>query len=107
VNENLKRPVYNFHVAKRVIHISEAEAASDFARVLSRVRAGEEVVIEQDAKPVAVIIPSAPRPGRLLSEAIAMAEARGSTVTLDEDFARDLEDVINSHREPLSPPAWE
>jgi hypothetical protein len=25
-------------------------------------------------------------------------------VTLDGDFARDLEDIINSHREPLNPP---
>lgn len=107
MNESFKPTVYNFHVAKQVIHISEAEAASDFAGLLSRVRAGTEVVIEQDAKPVALIIPPAHRPGRLLSEAIAMAEARGSTVTLDEDFARDLEEVINSHREPLSPSKWE
>lgn len=99
--------MYNFHVAKEVIHVSEAEAERDFATILSRVRAGAEVVIEQDAKPVALIVPPAARPGRLLSEAIAMAEARGSTVTLDKDFGRDLEAVINSHREPLSPPAWE
>lgn len=94
-------------MAKEIIHISEAEAASDFAGILSRVRAGAEVVIEADAKPIALVVPPAARPGRLLSEAIAMAEARGSTVTVDEDFARDLEDVINSHREPLNPPAWE
>ena len=33
-------------MAERVIHISEAEAASNFADVLARVRAGAEVVIE-------------------------------------------------------------
>jgi len=44
-------------------------------------------------------------PGHLLSESIALAEAHGSTVTLDGDFGRDLEEIINSHREPLSPPA--
>jgi antitoxin (DNA-binding transcriptional repressor) of toxin-antitoxin stability system len=92
---------YNFRVAKQVIHISEAEAAGDFAAVLSRVRAGAQVVIEADAKPIALVVPPGLRPGRLLSEAIAMAETRGSTVTLDEDFGRDLEDLINSHREPL------
>ena len=43
----------------------------------------------------------------MLSESIALAEAHGSTVTLDGDFARDLEDIINSHREPLNPPAWD
>ena len=73
-------------MAQEVIHISEIEAAKDFAGILSRVRAGAEVVIEADAKPIAVIIPFRPRPGRLLSEAIAMAEARGSTVTLGKDF---------------------
>jgi hypothetical protein len=42
-----------------------------------------------------------------LSESIALAEARGSTATLDQDFARDLEAVIDSHRDPLNPPAWD
>ncbi len=35
-----------------------------------------------------------PHPGRLLSESIALAEAHGSTATLDGDFARDLEEII-------------
>src|SRR6266436_6611084 len=42
-------------MAKNIIHISEAEAASDFAAVLARVRAGAEIVIEDDARPVAVV----------------------------------------------------
>jgi hypothetical protein len=33
-------------VAQNIIHISEAEAASNFADVLARVRAGAEIVIE-------------------------------------------------------------
>jgi hypothetical protein len=32
---------------------------------------------------------------------------RGSHATLDEDFGKDLEDIINSHREPLNPPEWD
>ena len=53
-------------------------------------------------------MPSAEQhPGRLLSESIALAEAHGSTVTLDGDFGRNLEEIINSHREPLNPPAWD
>ncbi|MFZ3370484.1 MAG: hypothetical protein WBW98_14590 [Candidatus Sulfotelmatobacter sp.] len=32
-------------MAKNIIHISEAEAASDFAGVLARVRAGAEIVM--------------------------------------------------------------
>ena len=36
-------------MAKHVIHISEAEAASNFADVLARVRAGAEIVIGDEA----------------------------------------------------------
>jgi len=42
-----------------------------------------------------------------MDECIALAEAGGSNATLDEGFANDLEDIINSHREPLAPPAWD
>jgi prevent-host-death family protein len=93
-------------MAKPVIHISEAEAASDFASLMARVRAGAEVVIEQDARPVAVLRPAEPHV-RLLSESLRLAREHGSTVTLDEDFERDLEEIINSRREPLNPPAWD
>jgi antitoxin (DNA-binding transcriptional repressor) of toxin-antitoxin stability system len=46
----------------RVIHISDTEAASDFASLLDRVRAGDEVVIEHDGHPVAVLRPAPPAP---------------------------------------------
>jgi antitoxin (DNA-binding transcriptional repressor) of toxin-antitoxin stability system len=94
-------------MAKNVIHISEAEAASNFADVLARVHAGAEIVIDGHEPVVVVVRPSKSEPGRLLSESIALAEAHGSTVTLDGDFGRDLEAAINSHREPLNPPAWD
>lgn len=95
-------------MAKNVIRVSEAEAATtNVATLLAHVRAGAEVVIENGERPVAVLRSAETRPGRLLSESVAIAEARGSTATLDEDFGRDLEDVINSHREPLDPPAWD
>jgi prevent-host-death family protein len=95
-------------MSQPTIHISEADAASDFPSLLARVRAGAEVIIEQNARPVAVLRPvQSARRARLLSESIALAEAHGSTVTLDGDFGRDLEEIVNSHREPLNPPAWE
>jgi prevent-host-death family protein len=50
---------------KRVIHVSEAEAASDFGVLLERVRAGAEIIIERDAEPVAVVHPAEPRVRRL------------------------------------------
>jgi len=40
-------------MAKDLFHISEAEAASDFAALMARVRAGAEVIIENGARPVA------------------------------------------------------
>lgn len=98
---------YNRAMADHVIHISEEEAARNFADVLVRVRAGAEIVIDGHEPVVVSVRPSKPEPGRLLSESIALAEAHGSTVTLDGDFARDLEAIINSHREPLNPPAWD
>jgi antitoxin (DNA-binding transcriptional repressor) of toxin-antitoxin stability system len=93
-------------MADHVIHISEEEAARDFAGVLARVRAGIEVVIERGKLPMAVV--RSAEPGvRLLSESLRLAKEHASTATLDGDFARDLEAAINSHREPLHPPAWD
>ena len=98
--------MYNHEMVKNAIHISEAEATSDFASLMARVREGAEVVIEKDARPVAVVRPAEPHV-RLLSDSLRLAREHGSTATLDGDFARDLEEVINSHREPLNPPAWD
>jgi antitoxin (DNA-binding transcriptional repressor) of toxin-antitoxin stability system len=99
-------------MAKDVIHISEAEAATtSVATLLAHVRAGAEVVIENGARPVAVLRSAEPHPpGRLLSESIALAEAHakelGCEPTLDPDFAADLEEIINS-RKPRNVSAWE
>ena len=97
--------MYNQLMAKEVIHISEAEAASDFSGLLARVRAGAEVVIESGKLPVAVIHAPIP-PRRSISECIALL-AEDSTATIDADFARDVEAAVESHREPLKPPAWD
>jgi antitoxin (DNA-binding transcriptional repressor) of toxin-antitoxin stability system len=93
-------------MSKSPIRVSEAEAANDFSSLLARVRAGAEVVIERDAEPVAVIRPAGP-PVRLLSASLRMANERGSSATLDGEFGRDLEAVVSSHREPLTPAAWD
>ena len=98
-------------MAKEVIHISEAEAATtNVATLLAHVRAGAEVVIENDTRPVAVLRSAEPHPGRLLSESIALAEAHakelGYEPTLDPDFAADLEEIINS-RKPRNVSTWE
>jgi antitoxin (DNA-binding transcriptional repressor) of toxin-antitoxin stability system len=91
------------------IHISEAEAAHDFAAVMSRVRKGAEVVIENGALPVAVIRAAFP-PGRSISECIELArqheEQTGEAPVLDADFASDVEQIIRNSK-PWYPPAWE
>ncbi|MGD0823532.1 MAG: hypothetical protein ABR908_03050 [Terriglobales bacterium] len=92
-------------MADRVIHISEAEAAGDFAGLLARVRAGAEIVIESGTLPVAVIHAPVP-PRRSISECIALLPEH-STAVMDADFAKDVEAAIESHREPLEPPAWD
>ncbi len=93
----------------RVIHVSEAQAVSDFADLLARVRAGAEVVVENGSLPVAVIHAPVP-PRRTLSECIALAKAReaetGEAPVLDADFAADMEDILK-HRSTWNPPAWE
>jgi antitoxin (DNA-binding transcriptional repressor) of toxin-antitoxin stability system len=101
--------VYNQFMAKEVIHISEAEAASDFASLMRRVRAGARVIIENDARPVAVLHAAEPA-RRSISECIALAKAHeeetGKAPVLDPDFAEDVEEIL-SHRKPWNPPAWE
>jgi antitoxin (DNA-binding transcriptional repressor) of toxin-antitoxin stability system len=83
------------------IHISEAEAARDLAALLARVRAGAEVVIDDDASLAVVLGVASDRPVRRLSKSLRLAKEHGSTVTLDGGFAHDLEAVINGHPVPL------
>ena len=104
--ENLGRTGRGIVASLRAHDRPEAEAANNFAEVLARVRAGVEIVIGDEARPVAVVRSAEPHV-RLLSESLRLAKEHASTATLDEDFARDLEAVINSHREPLNPPAWD
>jgi antitoxin (DNA-binding transcriptional repressor) of toxin-antitoxin stability system len=94
-------------------HISEAEAESNFSDLMEKVRAGDEVVIESHAEPVAVVrAPGLPR-ARLLSELLALAEARikerGYGLTLDPDFASDMDEIVRNRkpREPRDMSAWD
>jgi hypothetical protein len=89
-----------------VIHISEAEAARDFPGLLARVRAGAEIVIDDDASPAVMFRVTVRRVAakdsvRRLSESLRMAREHGSTVTLDGGFAADLEAAVESHPESL------
>ena len=97
-------------MARHVIHISEKEAAAtDVATLLAHVRAGTDVVIENNTRPVAVLH-AAETVRRTVSECIALAKAHeeetGTAPVLDADFAEDVEEIL-SHRKPWNPPAWE
>lgn len=97
---------YNGFMGKHVIRISEAEAAAtNVATLLARVRAGAEIVIEKDARPVAILHASEPD-RRTISECIALLP-EDSTATIDPDFSKDVASAIESHRAPLDPPAWD
>lgn len=86
--------------------IPEAELARDVHAILAKVQQGVEVVVEQDHRPVATI--RAPlSQGRLLSESIALAEARGATAVLDEGVMKDVEEGIAERSQPWNPPTWE
>jgi hypothetical protein len=88
------------------VHMTEAELARDLYAVLEKVQKGAEVVVERNAQPVAVI-KSPQFQGRSIDECIALAKSHGSHATLDDEFGKDLEAIINSGREPLIPPEWD
>ncbi len=93
-------------MAKHVLHISESEAvATDLATLLARVQAGTEIVIERDKLPVAILHPAGPV-RRTISDCIALLP-EDSSATIDPDFAKDVGLAVDSHREPLPPPAWD
>lgn len=89
------QPVYNEGMGNRVIHISAKEAESDFGALLDHIRAGDEVVIEHDAQPIAVL--RAPTPASSLDKAFA---AIAQDVPDEEwervptDLARDLDHYL-------------
>ena len=88
------------------VRITETELARDVHAVLEKVQQGVEVIIEQNHRSVAVIRSPLPK-GRLLSECIALAEARGTTAILDEGFMKDVEGGITERSKPWNPLSWE
>ena len=89
--------------------MTEAELARDVHGVLDKIRDGAEVIVERDAQPVAVIKPVQPVP-RTLCDLIRLAEERererGYAITLDPDFAADVEEIVRN-RKPWNPPSWD
>lgn len=95
-----------------VIRMSESELARDLANALARVRQGDEVIIEDDHRDVAVIrSPESKGPGRKSSECIALAreyEANlGFAPTPDEGFAQDVQAAVADRQDAFDPPGWD
>ncbi|HXW14394.1 MAG TPA: hypothetical protein VEN79_07775 [Terriglobia bacterium] len=82
-------------MGNRVIHVSAAEAASDFAALLDRIRAGDEVVIEHDARPLAVLKPVAPKSSLAQAfEAIAQEVPDEEWERVPSDLAKNLDHYL-------------
>ena len=93
--------------AGMIVRITEAELARDVRAVLEKVEQGSEVIIEhEDHRPIAVIHPLH-RTGRPISEILSEARQRNVTATLDDDFGKDLEDIVAGHQQPWQPPSWD
>ncbi len=92
------------------VHISESEAARDFAILMTRIRSGDEIVIEAEARPFARITPTLESQGRLLSECLRLAKAHaeelGFSPTMDAEYAADMEEIIRNRR-PADHSAWD
>src|SRR3982751_4985993 len=85
------------------LRITEAELARDVRTVLNKVEQGSEVIIErEDHQPVA-LIQSPNRSGRPIEDILREARQRNLTVTLDEDFGKDLEEVIGAPPATMEP----
>ena len=91
------------------VHISEAELARDLHAVLEKVRQGAEVIVERNHQPLAVLRAATPL-RRTISDCIALAglrdKERGYSVTLDPEFAADVQQIVRNRR-PWNPSSWD
>ena len=82
-----------------MVQMSATEVARNFSAVVNRVIAGEEIEIIRNGTPVAELhAPSRPR--GLSGE--AWKQFVRNLPPVDEDFARDLEDIRRSIGPPVS-----
>lgn len=81
-----------------VTHVSEAEAVEDIAGLLVRAQTGEEIVVETSGG--SLTLRRTLGSHRTLGEALAIAEEHerlhGPGPVMDEAFARDMREVIDS-----------
>jgi hypothetical protein len=66
-----------------------------------------EVIVERDNHEPAAVIRSPVRSGRPILEILGEAQERGSVVTLDDDFGKDLEEIISGSQKTWNPHSWD
>lgn len=83
-----------------ILHVTDAEFVNAPEAVLRRVQSGTEIVVERNAKPVAVIRGVVP-PRRTISECVSLLPAE-SEATIDDEFAQDVATASDCLDRPLS-----
>ena len=81
-----------------MVQLSATEVARNFSAVMNRVSAGEEIEIVRNGAPIGELHPPS-RPRGLSGE--AWKEFVRSLPPVDEDFARDVEEVRRSVGPPV------
>jgi antitoxin (DNA-binding transcriptional repressor) of toxin-antitoxin stability system len=87
------------------LHVSESEAIRELPRLLAQVEQGDEVIIERDDAPVAVLT-KARVATRSFEETVGRLR-ESARVNVDDAFAADVQSAIDAHREPHDYPAWD
>jgi prevent-host-death family protein len=87
---------------RRRRRVSATEARRSFSRLLDEVERGARFVIHRHGRDVRVLAPPEVQ-GRKASECLALLRSR-PRVTLDDQFGRDLEEILASEpRERFDP----
>jgi hypothetical protein len=84
------------------IHITEAEAARDFAALMEQVLGGNQVIIETGGQ--RVVIETRPKVFTL-KDLVALQERHRDA--FDDEFARDVEEARENFNRPLDASAWD
>ncbi len=88
-----------------VIHIAEDEIAEKLPGLLTRVKAGDEVMIQTGSSPILVAQKSR-EAGWTAAEALQRLAGRALTV-VDQDFATDLAEVRSELNASYRPIGWD
>jgi antitoxin (DNA-binding transcriptional repressor) of toxin-antitoxin stability system len=96
-----------------IVHISEEEAARDFAGLVDRAIGGEQIVVRREGRDVVMLSPIAAGPevstktlGEVI-EGLRRRQAAQGLATLDDDFASDMEKIHRELNVPLDDAKWD